>query len=333
VKGKQKDAIIDEAGKVLKIVSDYWSEPTLDSIERWLDQFDEEVRLKLISEMRHILSKSYLSKDAVQEFLKGLISAPKLVGANAASFWRRANFFRSQKGGDSQHELLELFDGILEQECGFGLAGCASDDGPVIYIDDILLSGNRLVNDLRDWIPEEAPNDCILHAIFVGVHSGGSYYADKSLREMGLNAGKKIEPKLWRVLSLENFSNSGASADVYRLRKLPDDEETARYIHEHVKGDPALMRPEKESNKSTFFSSEENRNLLEQVFWSAGLGIRDIAPDLKETHRPLGYTSINSNNKLGFGSLVLTYRNCPNNCPLAYWVGDPWHPLFPRKTN
>jgi hypothetical protein len=30
-----------------------------------------------------------------------------------------------------------------------------------------------------------------------------------------------------------------------------------------------------------------------------GLHIRDIAPDLKATHRPLGYTSINSTNKLG----------------------------------
>jgi len=46
VKGKQKDAIIEEAGKVLKIVSDYWSEPSLDSIEQWLDQFDEDVVLE-----------------------------------------------------------------------------------------------------------------------------------------------------------------------------------------------------------------------------------------------------------------------------------------------
>ncbi len=36
---------------------------------------------------------------------------------------------------------------------------------------------------------------------------------------------------------------------------------------------------------------------------------------------------------LGFGSLVVTFRNCPNNAPLALWVGDPWYPLFPRTTN
>ena len=36
---------------------------------------------------------------------------------------------------------------------------------------------------------------------------------------------------------------------------------------------------------------------------------------------------------LGFGSLVVTFRNCPNNAPLALWAGDPWYPLFPRRTN
>jgi hypothetical protein len=36
---------------------------------------------------------------------------------------------------------------------------------------------------------------------------------------------------------------------------------------------------------------------------------------------------------LGFGSLIVTYRNCPNNAPLALWVDHPWYPLFPRTTN
>jgi hypothetical protein len=36
---------------------------------------------------------------------------------------------------------------------------------------------------------------------------------------------------------------------------------------------------------------------------------------------------------LGFGSLIVTFRNCPNNAPLAFWVDSPWYPLFPRTTN
>lgn len=36
---------------------------------------------------------------------------------------------------------------------------------------------------------------------------------------------------------------------------------------------------------------------------------------------------------LGFGSLIVTFSNCPNNAPLAFWVDSPWYPLFPRATN
>jgi hypothetical protein len=327
-----KDKIMSEAKKLVTIVSDYWAKPTVEHIEQWLDQFDSDIRLPLVTEVTHVLSKSYFSSKRTKSFLKKLISAPKLVGEDRAEFWKTANFFNAQQGGQSQGELLELFDSLLRDEVGFGLEKCGSKNGPVIYLDDLLLSGNRLVNDLRSWLPDEAPKNCELYAIFMGLHSGGKFYAERALTEMAAKAGK-LTPNFWRMLPLENFSNSGPAADVYRLRKLPNDEATTRYIQEHVKGEPAFLRPEKESNRSKFFSSEEKRNFLEQTFWSMGLHIREIAGNLKQTHRPLGYTSVNSANKLGFGAVVVTYRNCPNNCPLAYWVGDPWYPLFERKTN
>ena len=32
--------------------------------------------------------------------------------------------------------------------------------------------------------------------------------------------------------------------------------------------------------------------------------------------------------------MFVTYRNCPNNCPLALWIEqDDFPALFPRKTN
>jgi hypothetical protein len=54
--------------------------------------------------------------------------------------------------------------------------------------------------------------------------------------------------------------------------------------------------------------------------------------------RPLGYDYLKS---LGFGAILVTYRNIANNCPLALWWGDPnkayplnaWYPLFPRIVN
>ncbi|WP_449265039.1 phosphoribosyltransferase-like protein, partial [Escherichia coli] len=55
-----------------------------------------------------------------------------------------------------------------------------------------------------------------------------------------------------------------------------------------------------------------------------------LCPNLSATQRPLGHITLDT---LGFGSLIVTFRNCPNNAPLALWVGEPWYPLFPRTTN
>ncbi|HTU51351.1 MAG TPA: hypothetical protein VMF56_12190 [Acidobacteriaceae bacterium] len=333
MRDEQKDQVMSEAKKLLAIISDYRVKPTPEHIEDWLSQFDSTARLPIVTELTHILSKSYLSAKTTEDFLKGLISNPKLVGNDPASFWKGANFFNAQQGGHSQAELLDLFGTLLTSETSLKLKECGSQNGPIIYLDDLLLSGNRIVNDFRAWIPERGPKSSTVHAIFMGTHSGGSYYAHKAIPEMAGKADKKLNLNLWCVLRLENLSNSGAAADVYRLRTLPEDESTARYIQEHVEGDPTVMRPEKDSNKSKFFTSEKSRHFLEQTFWSTGLRIREIAHNLKDTHRPLGYTSTNSANKLGFGATVVTYRNCLNNCPLAYWVGDPWYPLFERKIN
>ena len=92
---------------------------------------------------------------------------------------------------------------------------------------------------------------------------------------------------------------------------------------------PHLRTPGQVGGKG-IFSSDEARQLLEEEFLKAGVRIRQMCPNLNKYQRPLGNMLLET---LGFGSLIVTFRNCPNNAPLALWAGDPWHPLFPRTTN
>ncbi|MFP4027933.1 MAG: hypothetical protein ACLFWL_09090 [Candidatus Brocadiia bacterium] len=88
------------------------------------------------------------------------------------------------------------------------------------------------------------------------------------------------------------------------------------------------------------FSSSERRTILEREFLLAGIKIRNWCQNPSRKMRPLGFAHLDC---LGFGSLFVSYRNCPNNCPLAMWWGNPhglgfeaidrWYPLFPRKMN
>ena len=69
-----------------------------------------------------------------------------------------------------------------------------------------------------------------------------------------------------------------------------------------------------------------------------GLKIRSFYRNPQAVLRPLGYHCLKD---LGFGATVVTYRNCPNNCPLAWWWDSAaipgsrcrgrWYPLFPRR--
>ena len=68
----------------------------------------------------------------------------------------------------------------------------------------------------------------------------------------------------------------------------------------------------------------------EQEFLKAGVRVRTLCPYFNEYMRPLGSNLMKT---LGLGSLFVTYRNCANNTPLVLWAGDPWYPLFERKTN
>src|ERR1041384_5114873 len=103
-----KDMLMNEVMKLSVVIKDYWAEPSVEHIEQWLQQFERTVRLPLIAELGHILSKTYFSAERVRGFLKELITTTQLVGADPAKFWQRANFFTAQQGGSSQGELLDV---------------------------------------------------------------------------------------------------------------------------------------------------------------------------------------------------------------------------------
>ena len=118
------------------------------------------------------------------------------------------------------------------------------------------------------------------------------------------------------------------ASDVLRPTSIPDEQAVIDYAY--GLSHQVVLRKLGSRTATRFFSSEAGRHILEQEFLKAGVRIRSICPNLNKYQRPLGNSVLET---LGFGSLLVTFRNCPNNAPLALWVGDPWYPLFPRRTN
>jgi hypothetical protein len=302
-------------------------------VDRWVKQFPEASQEGILAEVNHLLTKTYISRDRMTLFLRGLVSHEKFCGGDPGAFWRSANLLDIQQGGNSQRELLTMFGEVLKQELDLDLADCSSEDGPFIYLDDGLFGGGRIRQDLTTWIKDHAPEKCELRVVVAALHTLGQYYVDKKLGELKAETQKKIKLSWWRIQEVENRRSYKHNSDVLWPTAIPDGSLAEAYVKYMTEEEPKYkveLRTPGSVGQHKFFSSDEARILLEQQFLSAGLQIRDRCPHLPETARPLGSTLLKT---FGFGSTIVTFRNCPNNCPLALWAGDPWYPLFPRSTN
>ena len=322
----------DLLGSIAGTVADYrlgvLAACTPKRVNRWVSQFDPAVQLPILREMDHVLKRTYFSRDRAKEMMSRLFRAKRLVGDDPCRFWRGVRFLDIQGGGASQKAMLALFSKVLEKECGCTVDDCGAEPCAYVYLDDASFSGNRLKHDLEAWIADAAPAEARVYIITIALHRYGRYYASREIHKSARSAGKSIELTWLRALYLEDRKAYIDSSDVLRPISIPDDAAVQDYVAA-MTHQPRL-RTAGGIGRNSLFSSDVGRQVLEQAFLKAGVHIRQAHPNLNEYQRPLGSSTLEM---LGFGSLIVTFRNCPNNAPLALWAGDPWFPLFPRLTN
>lgn len=308
-------------------------EPTPEHVERWLNQFTHEQRLPFLREFHHVIKQTFIKQEDVKNFLSHLVTNKKLAGNDPRAYWSSANFLNIQQNGQSQKEMLRLFSKCLEDKCGLDLNDCGDDDGDFIYIDDVMFSGNRVGNDLERWVVNDAPRSAVVHVIVSAYHTLGRYLIGRKLDKVIADSGKNIAINYWRAVTVENQKVHKNSSEVLWPVAIPNVNEVQAYMALPSK---YPFEPRVPSGKSIEpFSSEAGRQILESEFLIAGARIRAKIENPKSSMRPLGFSPFG----VGFGSMIVTYRNCPNNCPLAMWWGDPdategalhWYPLLERE--
>lgn len=320
-------------------VSDYRmgeiSAPTSEHVDRWVMQFASDVQVPILKELNHVLKHTYINRNAVERFLFELATSDEFSGASHCDFWRKANFLRIQANGHSQEDMLRLFDEVIYRQCGLVTRECGSDDGDYIYLDDVIFSGSRVGNDLEEWIRGQAPSDTTVRVVVLATHNSGQWLLEKRLKKAVEDSCKNIKIKYWRMSVIENRKAYRRDSEVLWPTAIPDDDIAKNYVAADHK---FPFEPRPAGGQLGPFSSAEGRLLLEREFLLAGLRIRGGCAHPKQIMRPLGFSPFG----LGFGSLIVTHRNAPNNGPLALWWGDPnaylgsplrkWYPLFARKT-
>jgi len=301
--------------------------PTPAHVDQWINQFPAPMQLHILSEMDHVLAKTYFSKTQVVEFIKSVIRHENWTQDNPASFWQDVHFLDLQPQGNSQRELLMLFNEQLSNITGRSIAQCGKGN-KFLYLDDGLFSGGRIDSDLKAWIENVAPKNAELLVATIAVHTQGLYFTKKSLNETNTKSGKNLSIKWGSAISIEDGLFEVNASDVLRPTGPGTDATVDAYVS--TLGKPQTWRVGASVGPKQFFSSDQGRQVLEQEFLKAGVSLRRMCPHLNTYQRPLGNTTMRT---IGFGTMFATYRNCPNNAPLVLWAGDPWYPLLRRITN
>lgn len=302
-------------------------QPLTAHIERWISQFSEAAQTPMLIELAALFERFYFTQADTQAALQDYLQQ------QPPSFWAGTQLLSIQQQGQSQAELVQQLQALLQQQ-QLTTATTPETTQRWLYLDDILFSGNRIRQDLKRWLHESAPQAGEVILRVQAAYTSGIHYTLQQLNRYAAEAGKNFSFGFSVGLTLENRKAYRELADVLSPSHINPDPAFRAEIERHWQWTPRISGS---PSSQQVFSSEANRQLLENELLTAGVKIHSFSHNPKPILRPLGFGSF----ELGFGALLFTERNCPNNTPLAFWWGDPnapqdsplsrWYPLLPRR--
>ncbi|NNU33701.1 hypothetical protein HK413_05250 [Mucilaginibacter sp. S1162] len=241
---------------------------------------------------------------------------------------KNAQFLTLQGPGKSQTIILGILDEVIADAYNLSLDECGSASRQYsIYIDDVLCSGLTLVSNIREWSKaefedgktnkqavEDGSTKLFLNYIFVHEKN-----FDKKIYEINKKISARFSAKIksYHMHEIMNTLTQTSKVDLI----LPNDVDQPDNVREYQaeitetvdaysteKGYRAspeeFFRPDKLPKEEKFFTSPENRKLVEDAFLQKGIEILRKATVSNKNMRALGY-SMPSVKSFGFGRFVL----------------------------
>lgn len=323
---------------VYEVVEDYRSDEgrdyvkiTPERIRTWIEQFEEHDRVFILTELENIFKKHYVSKEDAQDILKEMVEflTKKYQYKSSIDFLRNTVFLNLQPEGKSQGSMLILLTDVLEEHFNFDYSDCGSNEKKhFIYLDDILCTGQTLLNDICEWCKERNENDvtylkCIedgasdLIFAYIFIHSK-NYYKKKAEFGHKLSSSFKDRFIMCRAIEIDNNINPNSAMELVLPLKDHESELILNYENKIIaevdnyaqqKGyrlsANEFYRPNGVPRVENFFTSPDNRKRFEHIITEKGIKILDSANSRISNMRALGY-SLPSHKNFGFGTLCFT---------------------------
>lgn len=358
--------------KVYEIVKCYRQEDgnfmSKEIITDWINQFEENDREFLLTELVNILQKRYITRNQFKDYLKttffkdisGHMKKEFKINDKKEIF-KRSFFINHQPEGKSQKAIIKIFEEVIYEELGLTIEDCGNDD-PLcyIYLDDVLCTGDTIFKGIAHkdgWLNEESINSEKTNRevleekkrpIFIVFYSIHLLNIHKLFRRIRFAQKKhKIDMVyFWQDNhEIDNRYNDSSSKLQY-IFPIEDEEDELvnackQQIEEKIdshckeKGydtpDGHFYRASNIPPEEVFFSSPENRNRFEKIILKKSIELYNKANSDELRMRPLGY-GLYTDKSFGYGTLLFSWRNVPFNTPLVFWYEHKgWKPLFKRK--
>lgn len=307
-------------------------------VNRWVRQFDDGDQGIILEEMDRLLQRFYYSRTRSKRSLRSYIRQGMIGDNEPRSALSRTRFLRVQQQGNSQKDLLEIVDEILQEDHGMRIADCGADSPDTfVYIDDGIYTGSRIRYDLTpgenapSWITNEAPEGSKLKIHVLASHKAGEKYAMGIIRPCARRRHIVVDGMCDVRIANERQLGGAECLWPSTVTGNPDVDsyvsDVRRFLANKGASDRLLFRPPSVPKQETLFTSSVARETVERAFLVKGAEL--VQSTDKASMRPLGWEKLGS---LGFGTLFVTYRNIANNAPLVlWWGGGGWYPLFSPK--
>jgi len=351
------DKLIEE---IQSIIDDFRKDEDVNidkkRIKQWIEQFDKNDQIFLLTELKSIFEKRYISKNKVYDFLKAVIEKLTIdyQYKSPQEFLSNSIFLSLQAKNKSQTVILNLLADLLEKEYNFKIKNCGNKSKVnYIYIDDILCTGNTLFINIKDWALATNGNtnnytllkqkNIKLVFCYIFLHNRNFH---KTISRLNYQIGNDFGSytKTYRLIEVENDLGTTSKLDFLFPIQFPNDKLIVDYqnkvdndVNDYCKSKnykspaPEFYRNHTYPTKEDFFSSPSNRNKFEEIILKKGIEIINNANANIPNMRSLGY-ELPSHKNFGFGTLTFTYRNVPNNTPLVFWYsGGGFLPLFVKN--
>ncbi|WAS05950.1 hypothetical protein LQF76_03385 [Gloeomargaritales cyanobacterium VI4D9] len=205
-------------------------------VDRWIKQFsnfgfDDKAQEEILREMKHILSSYYISLNLAREILTRGLTSSELFGDNPIPKIKNTQFLRIQRKGNSQNDLLNLCELILQSNYGLRLADCGKSPTAYIYLDDCLYSGNTVWRDINDWMPH-AVRGTTLYLVFFAIHSEGWRHAYRQIQREAEKYKYDIAIEPWYLYKFHNSCWEASQFDCFWALPTSGDELIDQYVQE-----------------------------------------------------------------------------------------------------